>query len=129
MGLLRDGLGESTCTVDDSLLIPSSESTKFDCDCSLETSLGTYLSKAFGIRCMILYFCGQNKHSLSSYGKYLPSSCLDYSLMSCQALSIAFQLHFAIALAFPLKTFHLHHSPYRCLHLRIWISDSEEKFC
>ena len=57
MGLLRDGLGESTWTADDSLLIPSSESTKFDCDCSLEISLEAYSSKAFCIKCMILYFC------------------------------------------------------------------------
>ena len=57
MGLLRDGLGESTWTADDSLLIPSSESTKFDCDCSLETSLETYLSIVFSnMRCIILYF-------------------------------------------------------------------------
>ena len=54
MGLLRDGLGESTCTADDSLLIPSSESTKFDCDCSLEMSLEAYLIISFGMRCIIL---------------------------------------------------------------------------
>ena len=57
MGLLRDGLGESTWTADDSLLIPSSESTKFDCDCSLETSLETYSSTTFDMRFMISYFC------------------------------------------------------------------------
>ena len=56
MGLLRDGLGESTCTADDSLLIPSSASTKFDCDCSLETSLETYLSIVFSnMRCITVF--------------------------------------------------------------------------